>query len=89
MAGGREFSKHQKKIIDRYYEHHDTIVAQRLGELVGDIALAAGNEKKLDTLWKRVETQLGHTSLNPAEVGKVLASRDAAGLGRLVARLAR
>ena len=50
MAGGREYSAHQRKIIDRYYQHKDSILAHRLGELVGDIALAEGNAKKLDTL---------------------------------------
>lgn len=88
MAGGREYSGHQRKIIDRYYRNEDTIVAQRLGEIVSDMALADGDQKKLDRLWARAEKALARTSLNAAKVRTVLASRDPAGLGRLLSDLA-
>lgn len=88
MAGGREYSSHQRKIINRYYEHQDTIVAGRLGEIVGDLALAQGDPKKLDRLWKRAEQALAKTSLAPAAVRTVLESRDTEALGRLVGKLA-
>lgn len=88
MAGGREFSHSQRKIIDRYYQQSDTILAQRLGELVTDIALAAGDQKKLDRLWKRAEQALAKTNLKPADTAKVLEPRDTEALARLVAKLA-
>ena len=47
MASGREFSSHQRKIINRYYDNLDTIVITRLGEIVTDMALAAGDQKSL------------------------------------------
>lgn len=89
MAGGREYSNHQRKIIDRYYRNEDTIVAQRLGEIVSDMALAAGEPKALERLWKRAEKALAKTSLNDAKVRTVLANRDIEGLGRLLSDLAR
>lgn len=89
MAGGQEYSRTQRKIIDRYYQNEDTIVATRLAEIVSDMALAAGDEKKLERLWKRAEQALARTKLNPAEVRTVLARRDIEGLGRLAGRAAK
>lgn len=89
MAGGQEYSRSQRKIIDRYYQNEDTIVATRLAEIVSDMALAAGDEKKLERLWKRAEQALARTKLNPAEIRTVLARRDVEGLGRLAGRAAK
>lgn len=83
MAGGREYSKTQKKIIDRYYQHEDTIVAQRLGEIVSELFLAIGNDKKSNQLWTRAEKALAKSGLNKARVAQVLKDRDLEGLGRL------
>ena len=83
MAGGREYSKTQKKIIDRYYQHEDTIVAQRLGEIVSELFLAIGNDKKTNQLWTRAEKALAKSGLNKARVAQVLKDRDLEGLGRL------
>jgi hypothetical protein len=87
MAGGQEYSRNQRKIIDRYYQNEDTIVATRLAEIVSDMALADGDAKKLDRLWKRAEQALARTKLNPAEVRTVLERRDMIGLGKLAGRM--
>lgn len=86
MAGGQEYSRTQRKIIDRYYQHEDTIVATRLAEIVSDMALAEGDQKKLDRLWKRAEQALKRSKLNQAEIRTVLEKRDMVGLGRLAAK---
>lgn len=86
MAGGQEYSRTQRKIIDRYYQNEDTIVATRLAEIVSDMALAEGDQKKLDRLWKRAEQALARSKLNQAEIRTVLAKRDIVGLGRLAAK---
>jgi len=83
MAGGREFSKTQRKIIDRYYDNQDTIIAQRLGEIVTELFLAIGNEKKTNQLWTRAEKALAKSGLAKAKVERVLKDRDLEGLGRL------
>ncbi len=85
MAGGREYSRGQKKIIDRYYEHRDSIMAQKLGEIVSELYLAEG--KKAQTLWTRAEKALANLAANNTEVQKVLADRDLGGLARIVNRL--
>jgi hypothetical protein len=87
MAGGQEYSRNQRKIIDRYYQNEDTIVATRLAEIVSDMALADGDAKKLDRLWKRAEQALARTKLNAAEVRTVLERRDMIGLGKLAGRM--
>ncbi len=89
MPGGREYSQSQKKIINRYYENHDTILLTRLGEIQTEIALASGEEKKLDRLWKRAAQALEKTALKPEQVAKLIESRDLEALGRAVSKLNR
>ncbi len=93
MASGREYSASQRKIINRYYDHIDTILLTRLGEIVTDMALAAGDEKKLDRLWKRAGQALEKAGAADGErdpqIARVLERRDVEALGRLVARLSR
>jgi len=88
MAGGREYSGTQRKIINRYYDNHDTILATRLGEIVTDIALAEDNQKKLDRLWTRAEQSLSKTSIKPETWAQVVKNRDPQALARLISKLA-
>ena len=93
MGTGREYSAHQRKIINRYYDNIDTIISTRLGEIVTDMALAAGDQKKLDRLWKRAEQALEKVTPkgsepNP-EIAAVLRSRDVERFGQLVNKLSR
>lgn len=52
----KQRSSYQDRIIRNYYENHDEIMLQRLGELVTDLFLAEGQAKV--RLWKRVATTL-------------------------------
>lgn len=87
MGSGREYSQSQRKIINRYYDNHDTIVATRLGEIVTDIALADGDTKKLEKLWKRAEQALTKTSLKPELWTPIVSKRDPQALARLISKL--
>jgi len=87
MAGGQEYSGSQRKIINRYYDNHDTILATRLGEIVTDIALAEDNQKKLDRLWTRAEQALTKTALKPETWKKITTSRDPKALAQLISKL--
>ena len=49
--GMEDYTKHQQKIIKRYYENIDQISLQRLSELVADLYLAEG-VKKREKLWE-------------------------------------
>lgn len=85
-APGQEFTRHQHGIINRYYEHLDTIALQRLGEIVSDLYLAEGS--KATKLWNSARQAL--EKLAPPEdphVKKVLSVRSVAGLAKLVTEL--
>lgn len=88
MAGGREYSSYQRKVINRYYDNQDTILATRLGEIVTDIALAQDDQKKLDRLWKRAEQALSKTNLKPESWKNIVQKRDPKQLAQLLAKLA-
>ncbi|NMC21634.1 MAG: hypothetical protein GYA33_14585 [Thermogutta sp.] len=63
-ASGQTRTRYQQGIIRRYYEHRDTLMLQKLGELVGDLYLAEGKARV--RLWERVATALKNLSI-PAE----------------------
>jgi hypothetical protein len=82
----RDYSGHQKKIIQRYYEHQDTIVITRLNEIVSDLYLCE-SEKKAATLWKRVGEALAKTDANPVRVKVVMQKKSVTELAQLVGEL--
>ncbi|MFG0275420.1 MAG: hypothetical protein ACF8QF_10225 [Phycisphaerales bacterium] len=84
MAGGREYSKHQKGIINRYYEHRDTIASGKLAELVSELYLATTDAQR-KRLWTRVEQALRTAQAEPARMARVLESQDVQLLAALVA----
>ncbi|MBO6740699.1 MAG: hypothetical protein JJ916_12675 [Phycisphaerales bacterium] len=86
MGKGREYSSYQKKVINRYYDNLDTIVVTRLGEIVTDMALAGGDEKKLARLWKRAEQALERAKVESAEIRDVVGRRDVEALARIVTK---
>lgn len=51
---GRAYTPYQRKVIQRYYDHRDQIVLDRLGQIVTDLALA-GSDQQRSRLWKRAE----------------------------------
>lgn len=74
MAKGQDYSRHQRKIIDRYYDNLDTITLTKLQELVSNLFLAEG--KKAETLWKRAETLLAKTDARGADIRATIEKRD-------------
>jgi hypothetical protein len=49
-------SAYQDRIIRNYYQNQDTIMLQRLGELVSDLYLAEGKARQ--RIWARVAAAL-------------------------------
>lgn len=77
----QEFTKAQKKIIDRYYEHFDTIMLTKLQELATELYLAE-SKKKQDQLWERVRKAMLNLEV-PAEImNNILEKRSAENLAR-------
>ncbi len=82
----RDLSRTQRGIVNRYYENRDSIMVQKLGEIVSELAIA-DDQKKAARLWKRAETALANTDLKPDEVQKLVNDRDLQGLAGVVQRL--
>ena len=79
----KDFSRHQSKIVKRYYDNLDTIVATRLQEAVTELYLAE-TDKKRASLWKKVKTQLDKTPADPAVVQQIVEDGDVEKLAKLV-----
>jgi hypothetical protein len=67
----QEYSNYQKKVIQNYYQHKDTIVLTRLQELVTELYLAE-TEAKTKGLWQQVEKALDKMKLKPAVKSRIL-----------------
>ncbi len=74
--GGQEYTKHQRKIIQRYYDNLDTIMLTTLQELVSEIYLAEGKRKKLDQLWDRADKAMANIGVPPEIQAHILARRS-------------
>lgn len=82
MAKRPDLTSYQRKIVNRFYEHKDTIHATKLGELVGDIAITT-DPKKLDKLWKAAGEYLAKCGAEPQMVAAAISPRNLKLLGEL------
>jgi len=89
MAKRPDLTSYQRKIVDRYYEHHDTIQLTKLQELIGELYLAGGgaDAKAAEKLWKRAETALRAAKVEEATITRATAARDAKQLAATVEQL--
>ena len=87
MVHGRHYSNYQKGVIRRYYEHRDTLMRQKLGEIVSDLYLAAGEAKKADRLWKRALEALLKAGAHPVQARRIVEAKDLEALARLTGEL--
>jgi hypothetical protein len=78
----QERTPYQEKIIKRYYGNRDTIMQQKLPELVTDLYLAEG--KKRQQIWKRIRAALTNLGIEAAEIEKLAAEDDAAKLAKFL-----
>jgi len=68
-------SKYQEGIVSRYYDHLDTIMLQKLGELVTDLYLADTISKQ-DRLWQRAQQAMTKLKVPPAIINHIMEKRD-------------
>ncbi len=71
----QEYTAHQQGIINRYYDNLDTIMLQKLSEMVSELYLAETQAKK-DRLWQRVENAMARLKIPPAIAEHIMAKRD-------------
>jgi len=66
-----EYSRYQKKVIERYYDHRDQIMLTRLGEIVTELYLA-DTEAKAKRLWSRAESAMKAIKVPAATMQHIL-----------------
>ena len=76
-----DYSSHQKKIIDRYYDHRDEIMLSKLEETVTELFLA-DSDKKRDRLWKKVDKAMTQLKVPPIIRKHIITGRDIEVLAR-------
>lgn len=70
-----DFTPHQRKIVERYYDNRELILLNRLQEIVTELFLAE-SQKKQDQLWSRAEKALAGLDVPKRVVEHILSRRD-------------
>ena len=68
-------SDHQKSVISGYYDNLDTIMLNKLSELVSELYLAETIAKK-KRLWQRAEKAMIKLKIKPAIIDHIMQKRD-------------
>jgi len=71
----KEYSQYQKSVISGYYNNLDTIMLQKLGELVTELYLAETQAKK-DRLWERAQAAMVKLKVPPAIINHIMKKQD-------------
>lgn len=88
MAKGQHLTRYQQGIVNRYYEHKDTINATKLAETVSELYLCT-DEKKAAKLWKTAELTLTNLGVPPAKIAPIVAKKDVKALAELAQKAGR
>jgi len=81
----KEYSKHQQKIIKRYYDNREAVSLQRLSELVTELYLAEG--KARERQWKYIVGALEKLEIKQDRIDHLREQDDPALLAKLVEEL--
>ena len=76
-----EFSRQQKKIIDRYYDHRDAIMLAKLGEIVTELYLTESDRKR-QTLWTRARKAMVNLKTPASIIEHLCEGQDIEALAR-------
>ena len=71
----KEYSQYQKSVISGYYNNLDTIMLQKLSELVTELYLADTQPKK-DRLWQRAQAAMVKLKVPPAILDHIMNKKD-------------
>ncbi len=82
MAGQQNHSRHQEKIIKRYYENRDAIGLQRAQELVTELYLAEG--KKREKVWDRLAGHLEKAGVPASQIAHLREQDDASLVAKML-----
>ncbi len=81
----QDYTPHQQKIIKRYYNNQDTLMAQRLAELVGELYLSQG--KKRQKAWASAVAAMQKLGVPQPRIDHLVKQDDAALLAEVVKEL--
>jgi len=70
-----DYSAYQKAVISGYYDNLDTIMLQKLSELVTELYLADTKARK-DRLWQRAHKAMVKLKVPPAIVDHIMKKQD-------------
>ena len=70
-----EYSEYQKAVISGYYSNLDTIMLQKLSELVSELYLA-DSQAKQDRLWQRVHKAMINIRVPPTIIDHIMQKKD-------------
>lgn len=82
----KDYSAYQKKVINNYYENRDTIVTQKLSEMVSDLWLCE-NAEKAGKMWAKLQTTLLSAGVPADRVQHICDQRNVELLAGLVKEL--
>jgi phosphoribosyl-ATP pyrophosphohydrolase len=80
----REYSAYQKGIINRYYDNQQSILLQKLQELVTELYLADTDHKR-KKLWQRVNQSMIKLKIQPAIIEHIMSKASVEVLAKNVA----
>ncbi len=78
-------SRHQERIIKRYYDNREAISLQRLSELVTELYLAEGKQRTQQ--WKYIVGALEKLEIPPSRIAHLREKDDPLLLAKLVEEL--
>ena len=72
----KELSKYQQSVISGYYQNRQSLMLQKISELVTELYLAETKTKQ-DKLWQRVQKAMENLKVNPAVMEHIMKTRSA------------
>lgn len=88
MAKGQHLTKYQKGIVNRYYEHRETINTTKVAETISELYLC-DDPKKAARLWKSAELALTNLGVPAAKIAPIVARKDVKALAELAQKVGR
>jgi hypothetical protein len=70
-----EYSEYQKRVFSGYYDNLDTIMLQKLSELVTELYMADTQAKK-ERLWQRAYKAMLNLKIPPAIIDHIMNKKD-------------
>ena len=71
----QEYSNYQKDVISNYYKNINTIMLQKVADLVGELFLVE-SEAKAEKLWKKVHLAMKKLNVPESIINHIMEKQD-------------